>query len=1007
VVVASGIDLTWLGSSLLLWPPGFSGDDLPMTFELYQLFLVCLVYLCILFGVAQAAEKQWIPRKVIRHPITYVLSLGVFASAWAFYGVVSLAHEYGYGFLSYYLGITVAFLLASLILIPLWRLCRTYMLSSLADLLAFRYRNQTAGSLVTLCMLVAVLPLLALQIQAISETTQILSSENNTMASNIDANDRLALTYCVLIGGFAMLFGAKQLTAHERHDGLVTAVAFESLLKVVVLLTVGFISLNYIFGGLDGLTHWLEANPHIIELLNSPVREDSSRTLLVIFFSAAIVMPHLFHMIITENPSAKTLRTASWGAPLFLFFISLPVLPILWGGYNTNTFLTPEYYTLSIGIDLNLPWLSLLTYVGGVSAASSVIIVMTLALASMCLKHLILPFYRPSSDRDIHGWLLWVRRLLVLCIILAGYIFYRVMVSRESLSNLGIASFIATLQFFPGVFATLYWQRANSKGFIAGLIAGFGFWFMALLRPIISETDPEFISRFYFTYAYEDLWHLVTLISLALNCLVFIGVSLLTRTSAEEKAAAEACSTDDISRPIRRLLSIQSAEEMQARLTTALGRRSAQREMERALNELQLEETETRPYSLRLLRNRIETNLSNIMGPTVAREMIEQLLPYEESDDTSRTEDINFIEGQLEKNQGHLTGLAADLDSLRRHHRKTLQDLPVGVCALGRDHEILMWNNAIAELTHIGVEDTIGARLGTLAEPWQTLFKEFINSPEQHWLKKSVEVESSTFWVNLHKTNTHDENGDQVIVIEDATELQQLGQSLKHSERLASIGQLAAGVAHEIGNPITGIACLAQNLRYDTENPESLTTADEILGQTQRVTRIVQTLVNFAHAGKPQDDKELETVNLHECVAEAIHLLALNQDVKPISIVNLCEENLCASGDHQRLLQVLINLINNARDASPANSTIEVATAINGSQLELTVTDQGSGISEAEQEKIFDPFFTTKEAGEGTGLGLYLVYNIIQDMEGHISVKSPIDEQLPGTRFTISLRHLP
>ena len=623
-------------------------------------------------------------------------------------------------------------------------------------------------------------------------------------------------------------------------------------------------------------------------------------------------------------------------------------------------------------IDLQLPWLTTLTFLGGIAAASSVIIITTLALASMCLKHLILPFYRPGSDRDIHSWLLWVRRLLILCIILSGYIFYQFMIGREDLSSLGMSAFIATLQFFPGVFATLYWQRANSKGFIAGLTAGFAIWFMGLLRPIISETDPEFINRLYFAYAYQDLWHLVTLLSLGANVIVFVVVSLLTRTDNEEKAAAEACSTDDLSRPSRRLLTTRDAEEMQARLSMVLGKRSARREMSRALSQLNMELSENRPFAMRQIRNRLETNLSSLMGPTVAREMIEQNLPYEETDEDNSSEDINLIEGQLEHYRAGLTGLAADLDNLRRYHRKTLQELPVGVCTLGRDQEILMWNNAIDELTGIPAHKTIGASLSTLPEPWLTVIQDFIESDELRVLKLQVDVANEPRWVNLHKADHHEHHDGQVIVMEDATEQQRLEHSLTHSERLASIGQLAAGVAHEIGNPITGIACLAQNLRYDTENPDSLVTADEILIQTKRVSRIVQTLVNFAHAGSP-DNRSLEAIPLHHCIEEAIHLLTLNKDAKPIELNNLCEESLLVRADNQHLLQVLVNLINNARDASPENSAIEVDAHAVGKQVEITVTDYGSGISEADQEKIFDPFFTTKEAGSGTGLGLYLV----------------------------------
>ena len=280
--------------------------------------------------------------------------------------------------------------------------------------------------------------------------------------------------------------------------------------------------------------------------------------------------------------------------------------------------------------------------------------------------------------------------------------------------------------------------------------------------------------------------------------------------------------------------------------------------------------------------------------------------------------------------------------------------------------------------------------------------------PQPHLYKQQLNIHSRNRWFNLHKTSldADDEPSDgRVIVLEDITGVQLLEDDLMHSERLASIGRLAAGVAHEIGNPVTGIACLAQNLRYDTDNPESLETAQEILVQTKRVSNIVQTLVNFAHAGSEGSHHELQPVQIKPCIDEAIHLLQLNKNVKQVLFENHCTEESYAVGDTQRLLQVFVNLLSNARDASPAGSPISIHTEVIAKEIYIHVTDRGTGISQKNQEQIFDPFFTTKEAGEGTGLGLSLVYSIVEDLDGYISVESPADEIYGGTRFTVRLNH--
>ena len=223
--------------------------------------------------------------------------------------------------------------------------------------------------------------------------------------------------------------------------------------------------------------------------------------------------------------------------------------------------------------------------------------------------------------------------------------------------------------------------------------------------------------------------------------------------------------------------------------------------------------------------------------------------------------------------------------------------------------------------------------------------------------------------------------------------------------RLASIGRLAAGVAHEIGNPVTGIACLAQNLREEHEgDAEVLESCQQIIEQTKRITRIVQSLMSFAHAGGRQQARE--PVCLAEVAREAIGLLSLNRD-HDVQYFNLCDPQHWVEGDPQRLAQVLINLLSNARDASPPGCAIRVRSAARDGAIELTVEDEGSGIPKSIVDRLFEPFFTTKDPGKGTGLGLALVYSIVEEHYGEISIDSPADpEHQRGTRIRITLpRH--
>ena len=977
-----------------------------MNFSLSQLILISTTYLLTLFGVAWASEKGWVPRAIVRHPLVYILSLGVYASAWAFFGSVGLAYQYGYGFLAIYLGLSGAFLLAPVLLAPILQLTRRHQLSSLADLLAFRFRSGWVGAITTIGMLMGALPLLALQIQAVADTIGILTGQS--------IQNRVALAFCILITLFSILFGARHIATREKHESLVFAIAFESLAKLIALLAIGAYALFVIFDGPSDLDVWLSNNRDILDDLQLPLQEGPWRTLLLLFFASAIVMPHMYHMTFTENLNPRAMITASWGVPLFLLLMSLPILPILWAGLKLNAPTSPEYFTLGLGLAVNSERLTLLAFMGGLSAASGVIIVLTLAMSGMVLNHLVLPIYQPPAEGNIYRWLKWTRRALIFAIILAGYSFYLLLNTIQDLSNLGLVAYVATIQFLPGVLSVLYWPKANRYGFICGALAGMLTWSIGMLLPMFTNIHELHLPFINYLYVLDERnWHFSAIAALGINCVIFILVSLITRTSLEEQSAAQACVINTIRRPERRELFAATPQEFATELAKPLGAVTAQREVEQALKDLQFPFDEKRTFALRRLRDRIEANLSGLMGPSVAQDLVDTFLPYKVNSETYITEDINFIENRMEDYKSQLTGLAAELDTLRRYHRQTLQDLPMGVCSLAKDYEILMWNHALEDLTGITASRVVGSRLHTIDSPWRELLIDFAQGNNAHLYKHALQGPYESRWLNLHKAAIDEPaasgNSGLVVLVEDATQTRLLEDKLVHSERLASIGRLAAGVAHEIGNPITGIACLAQNLRYERdEDPEIIEISSQIVEQTKRVTRIVQSLSNFSHSGHNQHDYH-EAVRLFDIANEAVHLLSLNKLGITVHFFNLCSTEHWTFADPQRLVQVLINLLSNARDASPEGGHIYIRTTANSSQVELLIEDQGTGISAAHIEHLFEPFFTTKDPGQGTGLGLALVYSIIEEHHGEIHVESPADLELQrGTRFRITLpRHTP
>ncbi len=973
-----------------------------MSIELWQLFLVGVGYLLLLFLIAYVADTGKLPRHWARHPLTYVLSLGVYATSWSFYGSVGFAANQGYNFLTIYLGVTLAFILAPVLLQPILRLTREHQLSSLADLFAFRYQSQLAGVLVTLFMLTGTLPYIALQVRAVTESIQVLTQEA--------APAMLALGFCVIVSLFAVLFGARHISTREKHEGLVLAIAFESLVKLLALLAVGLFALFGIFDGPGGMQQWLDSHPEALEALYRPVREGAWGTLLLLAFSAAFLLPRQFHMAFTENLNERALGSASWGFPLFLLLLNLAIPPILWAGVHLQVPTSPDYFVLGITLGSGSSLLPVLTFVGGLSAASAMIIVTTLALASMCMNHLVLPASfppRPGERTNIYRWLLWGRRLLIALIIAAGYAFYLVLEHNQGLAQLGLISFVAVAQFLPGIIGLLYWRRATRTGFIAGLLGGGGVWALALLLPLLEgsgfiSTGIEHAIGFYAGES-GDPWQSSTLWSLSINALLFVVVSLLTRVSENELKVADACCRESLSPPSA-LPEASSVEQIEAQLTRLIGEDMARHEVDRALSDLGLIHSELRSADLARLRDQIERNLSGLVGPLLARMIVDEQLRLDSRARHALSDTMQFVEHRLEASNLRLRGLAAELDNLRRYHRQVLQDLPLGVCSVGPERRLLSWNSAMQQLTGLNANDWMGLPLTELPAPWGELLEGFLDSDEAQLRHLKLQLEGETRVLNLHKSAIDDPGAGQagagsVVLLEDLSELHTLEEELAHSERLASIGRLAAGVAHEIGNPVTGIACLAQELQQEPEGSAFRQQGlEQILEQTQRISNIVQSLVNFSHGGSLHEHQP-EAVELCACIEEALQLVRLSRSGKQLETHIDCAAPLRVEGDRQRLIQVFVNLLSNACDASSPGDKLRISGRRDGERVELSITDQGHGIPEPLQEKVFDPFFTTKSVGEGTGLGLPLAYSIVKQHGGSLSLKS----SEMGTTFILRL----
>ncbi|MDE2148566.1 MAG: histidine kinase [Gammaproteobacteria bacterium] len=954
-----------------------------MTIELGVLFGVALAYLGLLFVVAYVTERGGWPARLARHPAVLALSLGVYATTWTYYGSVGFADRQGFLFLTIYLGVTLSFLAAPLLLSPLLRLVRDYQLQSLADLLAFRYVSRYTGPLVTLLTLLGILPYMALQIRAVTSSMEVLTQQHAPATSPL-----LAAVFCAQVTLFAVLFGARHLQPRAKHDGLVMAIAFESIVKLMALLTASAFALVGVFGGFGGLEHWLSVHPQALAAMYAPVGGSAWNTLLLLSASAAFLLPRCFHMLFVENVSRGGLRTASWLYPLFLLLLNLPIPLILWAGRSAGVTTPPDYFLLALAQRYGGDALTLLVFIGGISAASAMLIVESLALSGMCLNHLLLPLWlhrRRRSDGDLYHKLRRWRRWLLLAVISVGYLTYLVSGQSQGLVQMGLISFVAVAQFLPGVIALLTWPRATGAGFLAGASGGMAVWFFTLMLPLLGG-HPDLLHRL--VPAGASPWPLPTFWSLAINVALLVTVSLATRPQPRELLA------DQVIRLHARLLrerpQAPTLAQLSRRLTAALGPANGARELDQALRDCGLPPGETHPHALLRLEARLERNLSGLLGPHLARSLL-----------GIHTATGRLIEDQFEREPRRLTGLAGELDHLRRLHRQMLRTLPIGACSIAGGGRVRLWNQRLALLSGVREEAALGRRIDELPAPWADLLDGFLAVSDAHLYRIELALPDGVRWLNLHKEAVSFDPGDggDVVLIEDLTEQRLLEAELAHTERLASIGTLAAGVAHEIGNPLTGISSLAQNLKLEAETEELRQALDEILNQSRRIQEIVSALLSFSHSGGGRQ-AQVQRFDLAACVRDAVRLARLAASGSGLQFVAEMPDTLDVFAERSRILQVLVNLLTNAADASAARATIDVRAQAADDGVTLIVEDRGCGIPEHLRERVFEPFFTTKSPGSGTGLGLPLVYSIVRDHGGRVRLESAPGS---GTRVEIWL----
>jgi Na+/proline symporter/signal transduction histidine kinase len=883
------------------------------------LIATSLAYLGLLFAIAHWADRRAdAGRSLVGNPYIYALSLAVYATSWTFYGSVGRAASTGVGFLPIYLGPTLMAALWWVVLRKMIRISKRNRITSLADFVAARYgKSRGLGALVTVIAVVGIVPYISLQLKAISNTFDVLQDYPALPTAVGQASPPLlsdtALYVALLLALFTILFGTRKLDASERHEGMVAAIAFESLFKLLAFLAIGVFVTFGLFGGFTDVFDRAAADPAVRRLLTTgdEVTPGSWAWLIVLSMLAVLLLPRQFQVAVVENVDERHLNRAVWLFPLYLLAINVFVLPIALGGvlrFGPGE-VNGDVFVLALPMSEGQEALALLAFLGGLSAATGMVIVETIALSTMVSNSLVLPVLlrrerRIEGRRELGALILAIRRVAIVAILLLGYAYFRAAGEAIALVSMGLLSFAAVAQFAPAVIGGMFWKRATRAGAFAGLAGGFVVWAYTLLLPQfvrsgwlplelleegplgIAALKPQALLGL---QGMDELSHGMFW-SMLVNVGAYVGLSLSGRRSPAEQGQAalfvDAFRHGDAASLPRGRATVADLEALLRRFAGEQGARRALAAYAERRGRPGPPGGEAEPE----LVHHVETLLAGSVGSASARVLVDSVVEEE----PLRLEDVMEI-----------------LDEASQ------------VRAYSRELE-----------------------------------------------RKSRELEAAT--AGLRAANAR---------------LQELDQ-LKD--------EFVSTVSHELRTPLTSIRAVAEILldNPELEPGERERFLETIAHEAQRLTRLINQVLDLAKLESGRAEWRVEEVDLGEVIGEAVtsteHLVldrpvAVHADVpEPVPPVR---------ADRDRVMQVLLNLLSNAaKFCDPRDGRVEVRVRTRPEAVQVEVADNGAGLTPEEQEIVFEKF---RQAGDalidkphGTGLGLPISREIITRLGGKIWVQS-------------------
>ncbi|ORJ14486.1 hybrid sensor histidine kinase/response regulator [Aeromonas salmonicida] len=964
-----------------------------------------LAYLGLLFLIAYVADKSK-RRRLKGQPLLYSLSLAVYCTSWTFFGTVGQASESPWSPVPIYLGPMLVFLFGWRLLARLILVAKREHITSIADFIAARYgKSQRLAMVIALIAIMGILPYLVLQLKAIVTGLDLLMA-NSVSAGPTGNTAGLALGVALLLALFSILFGTRNLDATEHHRGMVVAIAFESVVKLLAFVTVGGFALWLILSKPSQArtlvaSDFLDA---VVAVTPGGLLELAIYTLVAM--CAVICLPRQFHVTVVENNQGQDLHWARWLFPLYLFVMGLFIWPLALAGKQwVGAGMASDTYVISLPMSLGFDGMAMLAFLGGTSAATGMVIVCTIALAIMVSNDLVLPvllrrFWQQGRDERLVRLLLQVRRGAILLILLAAWGLYLWLGDLTSLSRIGYLSFGAVAQFAPALLLGLYWRHGNRKGVYLGLALGVSLWFVTLLAEsgLLAGSPLESLLAPPDWPAFRDLslgaWCIF--LSLLLNLLGYVAGSLLSRAAVSERLQA----ANFVGKPSRDTTALYQARVSVKELEMLAARFVGSSRVKRAFGRFAGERGGTLAPQMQASAELIahtERLLAGVFGTSSARLVLASALQgrnmqleeiatiVDEASDVFRF-NRGLLQGAIEHMGQGISVVDRELKLVAWNRRYIeLFHYPPGLIQMGRSIEEIIRYNAEQGLCGPGdIEAHVARRVAYMLRGSPHISAR--ERPDGRVIGMQGNPMPAGGFVMTFTDITPFRDAERVLreanehlearVAERTHELSELNRQHQQVERANhSKSRFLAAVSHDLTQPLNAAklftSSLLEMLPPRDETARIARHIDDALGATEDlITDLLD--ISRLEAGKFKAKKlDFALHDVFDNLKAEFGVLAQAGGIQ-FSVV---ESKLAVYSDVRLLRRVLQNFLTNAFRYNPGGRVLLGCRRL-GDKVRIEVWDNGPGIPADKQEAIFDEFSrldhsrTAKEQGLGLGLAI-------------------------------------